>query len=184
MNPVPLHSARKISATGTNRDLVSGKFILKVFSLKEEEGEVFPIIRLQILVQRGANKLCPICPSRCGADHREAKWLPKCKNTHHKWSNPVFQRPKHTFGSIRREIVTQRSVETARQARITFMRRGVQAPKKIPGISAAGRISWFTQQQKKKKRKEKLDYSFLMTSFPALLQPHSLETCSSGAERS
>lgn len=88
------------------------------------------------------------------------------------------------FGSIRREIVTQRSVETARQARITFMRRGVQAPKKIPGISAAGRISWFTQQQKKKKRKEKLDYSFLMTSFPALLQPHSLETCSSGAERS
>lgn len=75
MNPVPLHSARKISATGTNRDLVSGKFILKVFSLKEEEeeGEVFPIIRLQNLVQRGANKLCPISPSRCGADHREAK---------------------------------------------------------------------------------------------------------------
>lgn len=76
MNPVPLHSARKISATGTNRDLVSGKCILKVFSLKEEEeegGEVFPIIRLQNLVQRGANKLCPISPSRCGADHGEAK---------------------------------------------------------------------------------------------------------------
>lgn len=173
MNPVPLHSARKISATGTNRDLVSGKFILKVFSLKEEEeeGEVFPIIRLQNLVQRGANKLCPISPSRCGADHREAKWLPKCKITHHKWSNPVFQRPKHTFWSIRREIVTQRSVETARQARITFMRRGVQAPKKNPWNFCSWKdiLVHATAKKEKKKRKTGLQLSddFLPCAPPA-----------------
>lgn len=166
MNPVPLHSARKISATGTNRDLVSGRFILKVFSLKEEEEEVFPIIRLQILVQRGANKLCPICPSRCGADHREAKWLPKCKNTHHKWSNPVFQRPKHTFGSIRREIVTQRSVETARQARITFMRRGVQAPKKsLEFLQLEG---YPGSRNSKKRKKEKKNWTTAFWWLPSL----------------
>ena len=90
-------------------------------------------------------------------------------------SNPVFQRQKHTLGSIRGETVNRSPAETARQAERLLSGGGggggggttTERKKKIPGISVrswkdilipATATNWTGSQ---------------MTSLPALPQPRS-----------
>lgn len=87
-------------------------------------------------------------------------------------SNPVFQRPKHTLGSLRGETVNRSPAETARQAGRLLSGGGgggttTEREKKIPGISVrswkdilipATATNWTGSQ---------------MTSLPALPQPRS-----------
>lgn len=177
MSPLPPHSVRRISASKINPDcVVEKKLMLKLSKLSR------PCKQASISVQRNTDILCPVC-SLWSRNDRKTKCVPKCRNISSQWSNPVFQRRKHTFGSIREETVRNSREpcgDSATSREITFRRReGVQPPEKNPW-NFCEELEGYPDSC----NSNRLDYSSLMTSFPALhLQPCSLQTWSSGAEQ-
>lgn len=130
------------------------------------------------------SNLFSLIQKRRQEDETCAEMCTKIQKYSSQWSNPVFQRWKHTFGSIREERAKQSPAETERQAGRLLSGGGGGGG----GTTTEKKNPWnFCEELEgypDSCNSNRLDYSSLMTSFPALLlQSCSLQTWSGAAEQ-